>query len=440
MSNAKFYLKDNKSTKPTAIQLRKHINGKLFRYGIGMSIYPKLWDFEKQRPITAKKTIRPFVNKDPEILLTLENINTRIDNTVRVLQKKLLEYEITEEVIDFSSLKAKLDTILKLTIKKEEDKSVGLSLNNYISKYIKDLESGKRTYTTNNGDKRKYQYSTIKNYLTFKNEFALFQESIGRILNFKDIDITIYNEFVDYFSVKGYLPNSIGNKVKILKAILNSSFEEDLHSNTAYQRKDFRTINVEVDEVYLTLEEVTRLHDLDLSKNSQLEISRDIFLCGVWTAQRFSDYSRINKTHIKKRDGYLFLEMISKKTSEKVTIPLKPELVQILKKYDYTLPRIYEQKFNKRIKEVCRLAEIDETITKEYIIKGDKVRKTYKKHELIKSHSARRTGCSLMYLANIPTIDIMKISGHRNEKNLLKYIRVSKEETADRLKTHEYFK
>ena len=35
-----------------------------------------------------------------------------------------------------------------------------------------------------------------------------------------------------------------------------------------------------------------------------------------------------------------------------------------------------------------------------------------------------------MYLAGIPSIDIMKITGHKTEVDFLKYIKVFKEETA----------
>jgi hypothetical protein len=61
------------------------------------------------------------------------------------------------------------------------------------------------------------------------------------------------------------------------------------------------------------------------------------------------------------------------------------------------------------------------------------------KKDLIKTHTARRTGCSLMYLAGIPVIDIMKVSGHKTEKEFLKYIKVGKEETAINLASHPYF-
>jgi hypothetical protein len=40
------------------------------------------------------------------------------------------------------------------------------------------------------------------------------------------------------------------------------------------------------------------------------------------------------------------------------------------------------------------------------------------------------------YLQGFPTIDLMKITGHRTERSFLKYIRVSKLDTAKRLSEH----
>ncbi|MBS1686979.1 MAG: hypothetical protein JSS76_19735 [Bacteroidetes bacterium] len=44
-----------------------------------------------------------------------------------------------------------------------------------------------------------------------------------------------------------------------------------------------------------------------------------------------------------------------------------------------------------------------------------------------------------MYLAGIPTIDIMKITGHKKESNFMKYICITNEETANKLANHPYF-
>ena len=116
------------------------------------------------------------------------------------------------------------------------------------------------------------------------------------------------------------------------------------------------------------------------------------------------------------------------------------QVKEILKKYSGYFPKIYEQKLNKRIKKVGKLAGIDESVSI-YETKGRlKVKKRVPKYELIKTHTARRTGCTLMYKAGIPTIDIMKVSGHKTEREFLKYIKVSKKETAISLSNHPYYK
>jgi integrase len=56
--------------------------------------------------------------------------------------------------------------------------------------------------------------------------------------------------------------------------------------------------------------------------------------------------------------------------------------------------------------------------------------------DLVSSHTARRSFATNYYLQGFPTIDLMKITGHRTERSFLKYIRVSKLDTAKRLSEH----
>jgi len=44
-----------------------------------------------------------------------------------------------------------------------------------------------------------------------------------------------------------------------------------------------------------------------------------------------------------------------------------------------------------------------------------------------------------MYNEGIPALYIMKITGHKTEKDFLNYIKVSKEQIADKLSTHSWF-
>jgi integrase len=60
--------------------------------------------------------------------------------------------------------------------------------------------------------------------------------------------------------------------------------------------------------------------------------------------------------------------------------------------------------------------------------------------KLITSHTARRTGATLMRLAGIPMDQIQKVTGHKTLKQLESYIKVGPDETTEILSTHPYFR
>jgi integrase len=72
--------------------------------------------------------------------------------------------------------------------------------------------------------------------------------------------------------------------------------------------------------------------------------------------------------------------------------------------------------------------------------KGGEVKKDiFKKYELITSHVARRSFATNLYLVDVPSITIMKITGHKTEKSFLRYIRITQEENANKLLNHPFF-
>ncbi len=66
-------------------------------------------------------------------------------------------------------------------------------------------------------------------------------------------------------------------------------------------------------------------------------------------------------------------------------------------------------------------------------------REVFEKNELITVHTARRSFATNAYLQNVPTISIMKITGHKTEKSFLKYIKISQEDNANKLIAHPFF-
>ena len=69
------------------------------------------------------------------------------------------------------------------------------------------------------------------------------------------------------------------------------------------------------------------------------------------------------------------------------------------------------------------------------------VKRTYTspKWEMIESHTARRSFCTNMCLKGMSTQDIMHFSGHKTEKEFLKYIRITSDERTKNILGKGYF-
>lgn len=94
------------------------------------------------------------------------------------------------------------------------------------------------------------------------------------------------------------------------------------------------------------------------------------------------------------------------------------------------LPKsLSNQKFNDYIKECLKKAGFNE-------IGRLSTKPELPLYECVSSHTARRSFATNYYLQGFPTIDLMKIAGHKTEKAFLKYIRVSKLDSAKRLSAH----
>ena len=163
-----------------------------------------------------------------------------------------------------------------------------------------------------------------------------------------------------------------------------------------------------------------------------------MFLIGCYTGLRFSDFTEINPENIVSNNTVI--QVRTKKTGQRVSIPLHKTVRKILKKYKNNLPKAYtNQTMNEYLKEVVSLAGIKELI-ETTITKGGKVEKNVlPKFKLVSTHTARRSFATNLYLAEVPSISIMKITGHKTERSFLQYIRVTQRENADKLLTHPFF-
>ena len=324
-----------------------------------------------------------------------------------------------------------------------------VTLNQYVDRFITGISSGARQ--TEKGTN--YAASTVKSVRAAMTQFGNFQIEKGRNIDFQDVDMNFYHEYTAYLKEKNYSINSIGKCIKELKTILRAAESEGYEVNPKYKDKKFKGTRIEVDSIYLTRDDLSKIMSADISKLSQgYDLARDIFMVGVWTAQRVSDYNNLSRENIKQHripkiiDNKLVykefqtVEIRQKKTGSKVSVPVSSELKSILERYDYQLPHLEDQVLNRYMKEICRLAGIDELIQIQ-TTKGGKAVKEFKyKWELVHSHTARRTGATLMYLAGMDYYDIMRITGHTSPTMLKKYIKADSIEVADKItEKYSYF-
>jgi len=114
--------------------------------------------------------------------------------------------------------------------------------------------------------------------------------------------------------------------------------------------------------------------------------------------------------------------------------------MKVFKKYDGNLPLVLSnQKFNEYIKLVGREAGLTNPVPVSKTKGGLRVDTTAEKCDLITSHTCRRSFASNAYMADIPTLSIMKITGHKTERAFLNYIRITPEENAEKLRMHAFF-
>lgn len=409
MGKANFKLKEPNAKKETLIYLNFYYNYKRFKYSTGEKIHPKFWNEEKHR---VKET-RKFPEY-PEFNSRLDKIETGINTAFR----KLLNDGIQPNNIN---LKEELEIAISDNIIKPNK----LTLFQFIDDYIEESKLNKTT-------------GTIKVY---KTTFKYLKEYAKkyRPLDFESITLEFYNHYLGFLKLDHNLSNNtVGKHIKTIKSFMNEATERGQNTNLEFRNKRFKTLREESDTVYLSIDELQKIEKLDLKASPRIERVRDLFLIGCYTGLRFSDFTQINPENIVSNNTVI--EICTKKTGQRVAIPLHKTVRTILKKYNNKLPKAYtNQKMNEYLKEVISLAGIKELI-ETTITKGGKVVKSVvAKYDLVSTHTARRSFATNLYLEGIPTISIMKITGHQTERSFLQYIRVSQKENADKLLTHPFF-
>lgn len=403
-----FFLKEPKSRNETPIYIIHFVvvEKKNFKFSTGQKIKPDDWDFENRMPKTKRGAAG----------VKLRNITTILRQYSDLLEEQIENADLNNTPLTSKGLRDAFNN--KFRKKSEPQK---LTFPETIQLFIvAKNKSGAQSPSWN------------QKYGNLKKKIEHFEEYTGKPIKFSDIDsdwIDEYSGFLRQINVEKFKPhndNTLYRNINFLFTFLK--WARGKHHTLDLDQIKNPVRKYQADDVHLTEDEVKAIEELELPRES-LERARDLFLIGIYSGQRFSDYSVFEKADVV---GDLLIKR-AEKTENESFIPLHPRLKNLLEKYDWKLPRISGQNFNPHIQEICKLAGINEEF-KETIYRGNKKEVLYKpKYEMVGSHTARRTFITLAAEKGMPDHIIMKITGIRDPKTLQKYKKTSQRSVIEQM-------
>ena len=427
MANFYFRLRDADSISETPIVLIGTYNGLRIKCKTDKKIIPSDWDFKNKLPKGGEDY--PIEGKKySDLTKRLVFLKSQAEKNYTYFTETM---DKVPSSIDFQNRFYKL---IGLTIDKNEhtpqpDK---LTLLSFIDKIIKEARTRFNSQTS-----KPISHNTIKVYKQCERLLIEFNKT-KRKIDFDKIDLDFFHDFKEFLLKKQYSQNTIAKHVITLKSFLNEATERGDNTNLAYKSKRFRAPQQLVDTIYLTENELDELYKLDLLKEPKLDRVRDLFLVGCYTGLRFSDFTAIKPENIKGD----FFEITTQKTNGTVIIPIHPKLVAIMAKYkgkttNSLPPSISNQKMNEYLKDIAQKIE---SLKVEISVKHSRgilnIETSESKFNKITTHTARRSFATNLYKGGIPSISIMKITGHNTEKSFLRYIRVTPNDNAKLIQLH----
>jgi len=437
MAKLTYVLRKGKNTKSASIQLFFNYGTNLrLRYSTGLQILNfKNWDDEKFRI----KNVTAEVHKN--------DVNNRLTEIQSFVEKLYTGLITQDKTINNEVLKNELDIFFKKVKTTDDVKPKILELLPFYSWYI---NHHKKNSLPSTG--KPMGLGTIR---TYNNAYEMLKKFNDTSLNltYKKIDNNFYDAFLKYMNEQNYSLNYIGTQIKILKTIMNASYEKGFHNNLDFKKSWFKKPGESVYNIYLNTTELQNIYNLDFSDYKpkkinddfvvtaeKLNVARDLFLISANTGLRVSDFTKLTSKSIISAKGTQYISLITQKNSKSLTIPINSIVQSILDKRNGEPPKkMPEQHINYCLKEIGELAEINETIEKKVTKGGEKTSKSFKKYEMMTNHTGRRSFCTNAYKSGMPTIDIMAISGHSTEKVFYSYIKVDDLERAEKISKHKFF-
>ncbi len=247
-------------------------------------------------------------------------------------------------------------------------------------------------------------------------------------------------EDYDEEDLVGLKNSTIEKKLAYLRWFLNWATIKGYNTNLAYKTYRPTLKKTQKKVIYLNEDELRQLNGFVIpAEKSYLECVRDVFLFCCFSGLRHSDVYNLRRSDIDIKANQIVVTTV--KTNDNLNIELNDVTRLILKKYegvqfpdDKALPVIKNQSMNRDLKELCRLAGIDEKIRITSFKGNVRKEEVLPKWQLVGTHTGRKTFI-VTALSNGTTPDtVMKWTGHSDYKSMKPYIDIVDSVKANEMK------
>lgn len=390
----------------TAIYICWTARGRYSKVNSKIKVYPKLWD-EKAQKVKKQHHLALEINH------RLTQLKADIEKSVLTLISRNSDY-MSDDVKD----------LVEELVNGKINHSQQITFWNAFDLYLSEK-------------KKLCKESTVKKIVTTYNLLFEFQK-LHYTLTFEKINNDFKVDLLSYMiDKKKYLNNNISKHFSIIKTFMRWGSEKEFHANTKFEQIKYQSDIVDV--LALTEEELEKITDVNLSFSKSLEKTRDIFVFACATGQRFSDLRnlKLGDLNLESVNPTWSLYQVKGNKRKKITVPLLPKAVEILKKHcDFSNPmECYafkiqcNQKMNQNIKVVAELAKINSPVAKNRYSGKNRIDILKPKHQFITIHTARRTFVTLNLLKGLQPDLIRSITGHEDHRVMLRYLSLSEQTT-----------
>ena len=299
-------------------------------------------------------------------------------------------------------------------------------------------------FVSESREKNAWSIATVKKIATLRNDLSAFKKT----LRFSDLTENTLTRFVAYLrddkrlrtprkkkgerqeydkeDITGLKNSTVEKKLENLRWFLKWATDHGYNTNLAFKTFHPTLKRTQKRIIFLTKDELQRVRDLELPEERlSLEPVRDVFLFTCYSGLRHSDAYNLRRTDVKNGS----IEVTTIKTADSILIELNNRTREILKKYESidfpgnkALPVMQNQPMNRALKELCRLAGIDEEIRVTTYKGNERHDEVHPKWELVGTHTGRRTFIVNALSMGIVADIVMKWTGHSDYKAMKPYV------------------